>query len=124
MPSAPMGRLIRKIQRQSKYVVMKPPSGGPTMGPTSAGTVTHESACTISDFGIVRSSTSLPTGTIIAPPAPCTNRPATSSPSDPLAAQPIEPTRNTAIAETNVVRAPNRSATQPLTGMNTASASR
>jgi hypothetical protein len=27
----------------------------------------------------------------MAPPAPCTNRPATSSPSEPLAAQPTEP---------------------------------
>ncbi len=103
---------------------MKPPSGGPTIGPTSAGIVTHESACTISAFGIVRSSTSRPTGTIIAPPMPCTNRPATSAPSESLSAQPTEPSRNTAIADTNVARAPKRSATQPLTGMKTASASR
>ena len=46
MPSTPIGRLIRKIQRQSKYVVMKPPSGGPTTGPTSAGIVSQLSACT------------------------------------------------------------------------------
>ena len=72
---------------------MKPPSGGPTIGPTSAGIVTHDSACTISDFGIVRSSTSRPTGTIIAPPVPCTNRPATSAPSESLSAQPTEPTQ-------------------------------
>ena len=78
---------------------MKPPSGGPTIGPTSAGIVTHESACTISDFGMVRSSTSRPTGTIIAPPVPCTNRPATSAPSESLSAQPTEPSRNTAIAD-------------------------
>ena len=45
-------------------------------------------------------------------------------PSEPLTAQPIEPSRNTAIAVMNVVCAPNRSATQPLTGMNTASESR
>src|SRR6185503_5944172 len=62
--------------------------------------------------------------TIIAPPAPCTKRPATSSPSEPLSAQPIEPSRNTAIADTNVERAPKRSATQPLNGMKTASASK
>ncbi len=51
IPSTPIGRLIRKIQRQWKYVVMKPPSGGPTTGPTSAGIVSHESACTSSLFG-------------------------------------------------------------------------
>src|SRR6185295_10206950 len=92
--------------------------------PTSAGIVTHESASTSSDFGIVRSSTSRPTGTIIAPPMPCTNRPATSVPSESLSAQPTEPSRNTAIADTNVVRAPKRSATQPLTGTKTASANK
>jgi len=96
----------------------------PTTGPTSAGMVSHESACTSSLFGTVRSNTRRPTGTIIAPPMPCKNRVATSMPSEPLAAQPIEPSRNTAIADMNVVRAPKRSATQPLTGMNTASDSR
>src|SRR5882724_1115197 len=39
-------------------------------------------------------------------------------------AQPIEPRTNTAMAALNTVRAPNRSAVQPLIGMNTASESR
>src|SRR3954454_21738686 len=39
-------------------------------------------------------------------------------------AQPIEPIMNTAIAIENTIRAPNRSAVQPLAGMNTASDSR
>src|SRR3954469_14850557 len=39
-------------------------------------------------------------------------------------AQPIEPTMNTAMAIENTARAPNRSAVQPLAGMNTASDSR
>ena len=39
-------------------------------------------------------------------------------------AQPIEPTMNTAIATENTMRAPKRSAVQPLAGMNTASDSR
>ncbi len=39
-------------------------------------------------------------------------------------AQPIEPIMKTAIAALNTVRAPNRSAVQPLAGMNTASDSR
>jgi hypothetical protein len=116
--------LIRKIQRQSKYVVMKPPRGGPTTGPTSAGIVSQLSACTSSFFGTVRSSTRRPTGTIIAPPIPCRKRAATIASSESLAAQPIEPSRNTPIAVMKVGRAPKRSATQPLTGMNTASASR
>src|SRR5947199_7073535 len=39
-------------------------------------------------------------------------------------AQPIEPTMNTAMAIENTIRAPNRSAVQPLAGMNTASDNR
>src|ERR1700704_5451175 len=39
-------------------------------------------------------------------------------------AQPIEPTMKTAMATLNTMRAPNRSAVQPLAGMNTASDSR
>src|SRR3954447_7983453 len=39
-------------------------------------------------------------------------------------AQPIEPIMNTAMAIENTARAPNRSAVQPLAGMNTASDSR
>ena len=44
--------------------------------------------------------------------------------SEPDSAQPIEPAMNTTIAARNTVRAPNRSAVQPLAGMNTASDSR
>jgi hypothetical protein len=39
MPRSPIGMLMKKIQRQSKAVVMKPPRGGPTTGPTMAGIV-------------------------------------------------------------------------------------
>ena len=38
MPRRPSGTLTRKIQRQEKYVVMKPPIGGPSTGPSCAGT--------------------------------------------------------------------------------------
>ena len=72
--------LIQKIQRQSQYVVMKPPSGGPTTGPISAGTVSQARAPTSSDFLTDRRITSRPTGTIIAPPIPWTTRQSTSSP--------------------------------------------
>ena len=72
----------------------------------------------------MRTSTSRPTGVIMAPPMPCTMR-ATTKPSSELAnAQPIEPSTKIAIAALNTVRAPKRSAVQPLAGMNTASESR
>ena len=53
---------------------MKPPSGGPMTGPTSAGTVTQAMALTSALLSMERSSTKRPTGVIIAPPAPCTIR--------------------------------------------------
>ncbi len=65
-----------------------------------------------------------PTGVIIAPPMPCTMRANTNSSSECEAAQPIEPSTKTPIAVRNTLRAPNRSAVQPLAGMNTASDSR
>src|ERR1700726_574865 len=103
---------------------MKPPSGGPITGPTSAGTVTQAIAFTSALLSIERSSTSRPTGVIIAPPMPCTMRAITKSVTDEDSAQPIDPTMNTPTAIANTMRAPNRSAVQPLAGMKTASDSR
>src|SRR5882724_5331138 len=103
---------------------MKPPSGGPITGPISAGTVTQAIACTSPLLSIERSSTSRPTGVIIAPPRPCRMRAITKCVTDVDIAQPIDPSMNTPIAIENTMRAPNRSAVQPLAGMKTASDSR
>jgi hypothetical protein len=100
---------------------MKPPSGGPITGPTNDGTVTQAMASTRSRFSIERTSTRRPTGVIIAPPMPCTMRAATMLSTEAASAQPIEPSMNTAMAARNTVRAPKRSAVQPLAGINTAS---
>src|SRR5229473_2687602 len=100
---------------------MKPPSGGPITGPTSAGTVTHAIALTSALLSMERSSTSRPTGVIIAPPAPCRMRAITKWLTEEDSAQPIEPIMKTATARLNTMRAPKRSAVQPLAGMNTAS---
>ncbi len=115
---------MSKIQRHEKYVTIMPPIGGPSTGPIIAGMVSHAIAAISSCLGAVRSSTSRPTGTIIAPPRPCSTRAATRKPR--LSARPhrIEPTVNTAMAARNTVRVPNRSAIQPLAGMNTARLSR
>ena len=80
---------------------MKPPSGGPITGPTSAGTVTQAIAFTSALLSIERSSTSRPTGVIIAPPMPCRMRAITKSVTEDDSAQPIEPAMNTAIAIEN-----------------------
>ena len=53
---------------------MKPPSGGPITGPSSAGIVSQASAEIISDLATLRKMTRRPTGTIIAPPRPWTMR--------------------------------------------------
>src|SRR4029079_13690002 len=103
---------------------MKPPSGGPITGPTSAGTVTQAIALTSALLSIERSSTRRPTGVIIAPPAPCTRRAMTNWVAEEDSAQPIEPTMKTATARLNTIRAPKRSAVHPLAGMNTASDNR
>jgi hypothetical protein len=65
-----------------------------------------------------------PTGTIIAPPAPCRIRSATSSPSVVLSAQPSGASVKTTIADRNTRRGPKRATIQPLSGMRTASVSR
>ena len=103
---------------------MKPPSGGPITGPISAGTVTQAIAFTSALLSIERSSTSRPTGVIMAPPAPCRMRANTKPVTEEDSAQPIDPIMKTVMARLNTVRGPNRSAVQPLAGMKTASASR
>ena len=65
-----------------------------------------------------------PTGVIIAPPMPWKIRAETNCASECEAAQPIEPRTNIPIAARNTLRAPSRSAVQPLAGMKIASDSR
>ena len=86
--------------------------------------VTQAMALTSSRRSMLRTSTRRPTGVIIAPPMPCTMRATTKSVSELDSAQPIEPSMNTAMAARNTVRAPKRSAVQPLAGMKIASDSR
>jgi hypothetical protein len=99
---------------------MKPPSGGPSIGPMSEGMARKESARTSSFLGTARTTTMRPTGTIMAPPAPCNARHRTNSVSEPDEAQPIDAAMKIRSATRNVVQAPTRSATHPLTGMKTA----
>ena len=49
---------------------MKPPSGGPQIGPISAGMVRSDMALSRSDLSIERTTIRRPTGVIIAPPMP------------------------------------------------------
>ena len=103
---------------------MKPPSGGPITGATSPGQVMIAMARIRPSLGVARSTASRPTGTIIAPPMPCSTRAAANAGRVLVVAHRTEAAVNTAIALPNTVRRPKRSAAQPLIGMNTASVSR
>ena len=77
-----------------------------------------------SDLAVVRSTISLPTGTINAPPMPCRTRNVVSTGSVGASAQPIEARVKTAMATEKMPLAPNRSLNQPLPGISTATVSR
>ncbi|MCY1240873.1 hypothetical protein D9M72_537420 [compost metagenome] len=102
-------------------MVMKPPSGGPASGPTSAGIVRSAMAETSSLRGVPRTSTRRATGVIIAPPMPCRKREKTKATRLLEMAQKMEPAMKTRIAARKIFLAPKRSAIQPLKGMKIAS---
>jgi hypothetical protein len=86
--------------------------------------VSQAIAPTRSFLAVARTSTRRATGTIIAPPMPCTKRDSTNSSRLSDMAQNIEPTTNTPSAQRKTRLAPNRSAIQPETGMKMASATK
>ena len=102
----------------------KPPSGGPTIGPISAGIVSQAMAETSCSRGVPRTSSRRATGVIIDPPIPCRNRDSTKVSIESEKAQAIEPTTKTPIATRKTFFAPKRSAIQPEIGMKIASATR
>ena len=73
-----------------------------------------------SDLAKVRTMVSLPTGSIMAPPQPCSTRQATSTWMLLESPQRNEPSVKMPIADANTRRVPKRLAIQPLMGMNTA----
>ncbi|MNV66127.1 hypothetical protein D3C71_1588660 [compost metagenome] len=105
-------------------MTMKPPSGGPITGPSSAGMDRKDMAFSRSCLGTVRSRMIRPTGTIIAPAIPWMIRATTSWGRSCESAQAMELSVNRPMAATNTLRAPYRSAAQPLTGTKTATDSR
>ena len=74
---------------------MNPPSGGPSTGPISAGMVSQAIARTRSALAVARSRTRRPTGTIIAPPRPCSVRASTSCHTEVAKPHRMEPSTNT-----------------------------
>ncbi len=94
------------------------------MGAASAGQVSVAMARTRSFFSVVRKTTSRPTGTIMAPPIPCTTRAAAKLHSPVLKPHAMEARVKIATAAQNTLRAPYRSAMKPLAGRKTASVKR
>jgi hypothetical protein len=104
--TTPSGRLIRKSHRQLVYVDTTPPTSGATTGASSAGHTMYDTIRGMSGLAAPESATSRPTGTIIAPPAPCTTRSATRVPRSGAAAHATEASVNRAIALSRTRRAP------------------
>ncbi len=77
-------------------------------------------ARTSSDFAKACTIVRRPTGTIMAPPHPWRMRHATSTCRSLDRPHKRDPSVKSPIADANTTRVPNLSATQPLTGMNTA----
>ena len=109
--------------RQWKYPHDDPAGQRPSIGPMSDGIATKAIARTSSDCGKVRTMVSRPTGTIIAPPMPCRMRKATSRWRSVEMPHRSEPSVKMPMADEKTRRVPNRSATQPLSGMKTATLS-
>ena len=86
----------------------------------SDGMATKLIARMSSDFANVRTIVRRPTGTIMAPPPPCRMRQATRRWRSLETPHRSEPSVKRPIADAKTRRVPNRSATQPLTGMKTA----
>ena len=121
MPRMPIGTFIQKIQRQEATVMMKPATTGPMMGPMRAGMPMSAMAEMSSDFGTERTRIRRPTGTIMAPPMPCTTRASSNHSKVGASPQPMEARVKMMMASRKMVRAPNLSATQPDTGRKAAS---
>ena len=101
-------------------MVIKPPARGAITGATRPGQTSSDITLSSSALAVSASTTSRPTGTIIAPPAPWTTRNATSSARLELSAQASDERVKMTIAAMNTRRAPHRAANQPLSGISTA----
>ena len=112
------------MKRQSRRSAMKPPSGGPINGAVRPGQVSNAIARISPAFSVPRRTTRRPTGTIIAPPIPCSTRAATKVAGETARAHRPDATVKTTIAVVNTGRAPKRSVAQPPGRIMTATVSR
>lgn len=123
-PATQNGTFTQNMKRQLRWVRMAPPTSGPRIGPSRAGSATIVTvrpsalplaACMIS---VVR------TGSMRPPPAPWTTRQAMSDPAFHARLEPTEPTRKTESANIHSRLPPKRCSPQVLSGTAMPSASR
>ena len=115
-----MGTLMRKIQRQLAWVTSRPPRMGPSAGASSVGIMMYVLALARSAGGKARNSMVTPTGVSMPPPTPCSTLKAMSCSIDCASAHASDPATNAPKANMNTRLVPNRSPSQPDTGIHTA----
>ena len=118
----PTGRLMKNTQRQLKLSVSQPPSVGPMIGPTMMPAPHSAIAEPWRSLGLMSSRKVCDSGTIAAPNRPCSTRKSTmlsrlqeTPHSIDITVKPTTVVRNSSLR-------PNRSASQPVTGVMIAAA--
>ena len=92
--TTPIGTLTKKIQRQLVLSRIKPPSAGPRIGASIAGTATTLITRPMRRGPAAEAIISWPTGRIRPPPTPCMTRNTISSVAEPAMPQSTEPSVN------------------------------
>ena len=119
----PIGRLTKKIQRQSNAVTSRPPRVGPAIVARPATAPQMPNAAPRRSGGNVIVTMASVCGISMAAPRPWTARKPISQPTPGANPQAAEAAVNTAIPATNMVRGPIRSPSRPAVITRTASTS-
>ena len=125
MPAAtPSGTIRKKVQRQLSWSLIRPPKVGPRIGPMTPPTphIIMMKGCWLRWNEV--STMVWPIGKIGAPKAPCTTRSASSASSELTRPHSIEVVVNPTADSTISVRQPSRAASQPVSGVAIAVATR
>ena len=115
--SAPIGRLIRNTQRQSKLSVSQPPRTGPAMGPIITPAPKIAIAVPCFSRGLMSNNVAWASGTMNAPATPWTARNSTISVRFWATAHSKDAPVKTITDQTNNGLRPILSASQPVIGM-------
>jgi hypothetical protein len=120
-PSA-IGTLMKKMKGQERLSQIHPPRIGPSTGATRVVMAHSAMAAGARSLGKIRVSKVCDKGIRQPPASPCMMRPNTSMLSDPEKPHKAEKIPNNIMAVVNTRTAPNRAASQPVSGTTIASA--